>query len=154
MRNDVLMLLASVSLCFAVAFVASRFEPGMWYKDLAKPGWTPPSWVFGPVWTALYAMMGVAAWLVWRQAGLAEAALPLTFFVMQLFFNGMWSWIFFGRQNIGLAFAEIVLLWILILVTMVLFWKRQTMAGALFLPYFLWVSFAAVLNYAIWRLNS
>jgi tryptophan-rich sensory protein len=153
MRSDILKILVSVGLCYAVAFVSSRFEPGIWYQALAKPAWTPPSWVFAPVWTILYTIMGLAAWLVWRQEGIAAAGLPLSVFVLQLILNGLWTWIFFGQRNIGLAFAEIVILWILILVTLILFWKRQALAGIMLLPYLLWVGFAAILNYAIWRLN-
>jgi benzodiazapine receptor len=154
MRSDILKILVSVGLCYAVAFISSRFEPGIWYQNLARPTWTPPDWVFGPVWTILYTTMGLAAWLVWRQGGIAAAGLPLSVFVIQLILNGLWTWIFFGQQNIGLAFAEIVLLWILILVTLILFWKRQALAGIMLLPYLAWVGFAAVLNYSIWRLNS
>lgn len=153
MRSDISKILVSVGLCYAVAFISSRFEPGIWYQTLAKPAWTPPDWIFAPVWTILYTIMGLAAWLIWRQGGIAVAGLPLSVFVIQLVLNGLWSWIFFGQRNIGLAFAEIVLLWILILVALIIFWKRQALAGILLLPYLLWVGFAAILNYAIWRLN-
>ncbi len=153
MHKDILKILVSVGLCYAVAFISSRFEPGIWYQALAKPAWTPPSWVFAPVWTILYTTMGLAAWLVWRQGSIAAAGLPLSVFVLQLILNGLWTWIFFGQRNIGLAFAEIVILWILILITLILFWKRQALAGIMLLPYLVWVGFAALLNYAIWRLN-
>jgi len=98
--------------------------------------------------------MGVAAWLVWRRAGFSGARLALTLFVVQLVFNGMWSWIFFGMQRPGLAFAEILVLWSMILVTMLAFWRVSSTAGMLFLPYLAWVSFATILNYSIWQLNK
>jgi translocator protein len=131
----------------------SQFQPGAWYAALDKPSWNPPSWVFGPVWTVLYIMMGVAAWLVWdRYRSAARAALAV--FVVQVVFNGLWSYLFFGLQSPALAFAGIVILWSLIVTTLVLFWRARTVAGVLLLPYLAWVSFAAVLNFAIWQLNA
>lgn len=152
--NSILMLAVWVGLCFAVAFLASRFQPGVWYQELVKPSWTPPNWLFGPVWSLLYLMMGVAAWLIWKQNGFSGAILPLGFFLLQLILNGLWSWLFFGKHLIGVAFIDIVLLWAAILVTMILFWQRQPLAGILFLPYLLWVSYASTLNFALWRMNS
>jgi translocator protein len=131
----------------------SQFQPGAWYAALDKPSWNPPSWVFGPVWTVLYIMMGVAAWLVWdRYRSAARAALAV--FVVQVVFNGLWSYLFFGLQSPALAFAGIVILWSLIVTTLVLFWRARTVAGVLLLPYLAWVSFAAVLNFTIWQLNA
>jgi translocator protein len=131
----------------------SQFQPGAWYAALDKPSWNPPSWVFGPVWTVLYIMMGVAAWLVWdRYRGAARTALAV--FVVQVVFNGLWSYLFFGLQSPALAFAGIVILWSLIVTTLVLFWRARTVAGVLLLPYLAWVSFAAVLNFTIWQLNA
>jgi translocator protein len=131
----------------------SRFQPGAWYAALDKPSWNPPSWVFGPVWTVLYIMMGVAAWLVWdRYRGAARVALAV--FVVQVVFNGLWSYLFFGLQSPALAFAGIVILWSLIVTTLMLFWRARTVAGVLLLPYLAWVSFAAVLNFTIWQLNT
>ncbi len=152
MREDIIRIVISVGLCLAVGFIAGRFRPGQWYLELTKPSFTPPGWIFAPVWTALYILMGLAAWLIWRQAGLA-AAIPLAVFLIQLILNGLWSYIFFGRHAIGAAFAEIIILWLFILLTMILFWKRSPLAGAFILPYLLWVSFASILNYSIWRLN-
>lgn len=137
----------------AAGAIGSQFEPGGWYADLNKPSWTPPSWLFGPVWATLYIMMGISAWVIWRAAGLRGAALPLSFFVLQLILNAGWSWVFFGLQRPGLAFAEIVVLWMLIAATMTLFWRRRTLAGALLVPYLAWVSFALALNFAIWQMN-
>jgi tryptophan-rich sensory protein len=144
-------------LCFGVATlgsVATTPNVRTWYLGLVKPGWTPPGWVFGPVWSILYFAMSIAGWLVWRQMGLRGAALPLTLFGVQLALNGTWSWLFFGLHSPGIAFVEIVLLWLAIAVTAAAFWRRSVVAGWLFVPYLVWVSFAAVLNFAVWRLNT
>lgn len=149
-------LIVLIVLCFAVSGLgglATYSEIGNWYAKLAKPSWTPPDWVFGPVWSALYLSMAVAAWLVWRQGGVRNACGPLALFAIQLALNAVWSWLFFGLQNPGLAFVDILLLWAMIAATMIAFWCRSTVAGLLFVPYLAWVSFAAVLNCAIWRLN-
>lgn len=130
----------------------SQFLPGEWYAALEKPAWTPPSWVFGPVWIALYIMMGIAAWLIWdRYRSVARVA--LTLFALQLIANAAWSWLFFGLRSLSLAFVDIALLWVLILATAVAFWRLRPAAGALLLPYAAWVTFAAALNFTIWRLN-
>lgn len=152
--QNIIGLVIAVGLCLAVGFISGRSAPGEWYHELAKPSWTPPNWIFAPVWTLLYIMMGVGAWLIWRQAGFSAAALPLGVFLLQLLLNGLWSWFFFGLQNPGLAFIDIVLLWIVILATMILFWSRQTTAGMLILPYFVWVGYASALNFTVWRLNQ
>ena len=150
---QVVALLAAVGLCFLTAWIGSRFSPGEWYSQLQKPSWTPPGYLFGPVWSLLYLSMGAAAWLVWRKAGLAGAWPALALFVFQLVLNGMWSWIFFGLHEPGLAFAEILVLWGMILVTMIAFWQKSAPAGMLLLPYLAWVSFAAILNFSIWQMN-
>jgi tryptophan-rich sensory protein len=150
-------LIAFVTVCFVAAGVGGMVtssNTGDWYARLAKPSWNAPSWVFGPVWSALYLSMAVAAWLVWRQGGWAGAALPLTMFGAQLVLNVLWSVLFFGLHSPGVAFGEVLALWALILATTVLFWQRSRTAGALFVPYLAWVSFAAVLNFTIWRLNA
>ncbi|MBS1717361.1 MAG: tryptophan-rich sensory protein [Armatimonadetes bacterium] len=123
-----------------------------WYAGLKKPAWNPPSWVFGPVWTVLYIMMAVAAWLVWERSGLTGLA-PVFYFV-QLGLNVLWSFIFFGMRKPGPAFAELVVFWLAILATMVAFWQIDPIAGLLLAPYLLWVGFAGVLNFTIWRLNG
>jgi tryptophan-rich sensory protein len=149
-----LALIGLLILCFAVAGVGGLVTtPNIpnWYAGLAKPSWTPPSWVFGPVWSVLYVSMAVAAWLVWRQG---DAAVPLTMFAVQLLFNAAWSWLFFGLHSSAAAFLDIVLLWLAIVATTASFWRRSTLAAILFLPYLVWVSFAAALNLAIWRLNG
>ncbi len=150
-------LIVLLTLCYAVAGIgglATTPNIPTWYVDLAKPSWTPPGWVFGPVWSVLYFAMAVAAWLVWRQAGLAGAVAPMTLFGVQLLLNAMWSWLFFGLRNPGAAAVEIVLLWMAIAATMTAFWRRSVVAGILFVPYLVWVSFAVALNLAIWRLNG
>ena len=134
--------------------IATTPEIAGWYQTLEKPSWNPPAGVFGPVWTTLYLMMGVAAWSVWRPAGLKAAARPLTIFGVQLGLNVAWSWIFFGLHQPGWAFVEIVILWLAIVATTVAFFRRTPVAGWLLVPYLAWVSFAGVLNFTIWRLNS
>jgi tryptophan-rich sensory protein len=125
-----------------------------WYRQIEKPSFTPPSWVFGPVWTLLYLMMGIAAFLVWKR-GLEKPGvrLALLVFLIHLAFNGAWSILFFGMQLPGIAFADIILLWCAIGLTVFLFFRQSTTAGALLVPYWGWVSFASVLNFYIWRLN-
>ncbi len=126
-----------------------------WYSQLQKPALNPPSWVFGPVWTVLYAMMGVAAFLVW-QKGLRRKDVrgALTVFGVQLVLNAIWSGIFFGLRNPGLAFFELIALWIAIAATLFVFWKISKAATWLLVPYILWVSFAGYLNYSLWTLNK
>jgi len=147
----------SVGLCFGAAFVGSIFTtpaiPG-WYAALIKPSWTPPAWVFGPVWSILYLMMALAAWLVWRQAGRTAVVTPLMLFFVQLALNTSWSILFFGLRMPGAAFAEILVLWLAILATMIAFWRSTSPAGLLLLPYLVWVTFAAWLNFTIWRMNA
>jgi len=125
-----------------------------WYKTLEKPAWNPPDWVFGPVWTALYVLMAIAAWIIWKKHGSRPAAIPLTLFGIQLLLNIAWSWIFFAAHQPGWAFAEIVILWLAILATTVSFFRESKLAGWLLAPYLAWVSFASVLNFTIWRLNA
>ena len=153
-KKHILALVVLLILCFAVAGVGGlATAPSIpnWYAGLAKPSWTPPGWVFGPVWSVLYLSMAVAAWLIWRRG---DAVVPMTLFGIQLTFNVAWSWLFFGLHSPGAAFIDIVLLWMAIAATTVVFWRRSTLAGVLFVPYLIWVSFAAVLNFAIWRLNG
>jgi tryptophan-rich sensory protein len=128
--------------------------PGAWYASLAKPAWTPPDVVFAPVWTVLYILMGVAAWMVWRRAGFAGAGTALVLFIVQLVLNALWSYLFFGLHRADLAFLDIVALWVLILVAATLFWRVEWRAGALMIPYVVWVGFASCLNFALWRLNA
>jgi len=138
----------------AVAAVGAYFKPGPWYVDLVKPVWTPPNSAFPIVWNLLFVMMALAAWLVWRDCGFRLACRSLGLYGIQLVLNAAWSWLFFGLHRPGLALAEILALWLTILVVTVLFWRRRAAAGLLMVPYLVWVGFAAFLNHAIWRLNT
>lgn len=142
-------------LCFVAAAIggAASVQAGSFYMQLLRPEWAPPPGVFGPVWTVLYAMMAVAAWLVWRVGGFRAARAALVLFLIQLAVNALWSWLFFGWHRGALAFADILLLWMLIAATVIAFRRVRPLAAALLVPYWLWVSFAAVLNYAVWQLN-
>jgi tryptophan-rich sensory protein len=142
-----------LALCFGAGLAGSQFAPGAWYGLLKKPAWTPPAWVFAPVWTLLYALMAVAAWKVWRVCGVAGAGGALALFVVQLGLNVLWSYLFFGLHRPGWAFAEIVVLFLAILATAVVFEQKVPPAGLLLLPYLGWVGFAAALNLALWRMN-
>jgi translocator protein len=149
-------LIVWVAVCLGAGFVGSRFNIGSvetWYPTLSKPAWTPPAWVFAPVWTTLYCLMGIAAWLVWRRAGWTAAKVPLILFAIQLALNIAWSGIFFGLRSPAWAYGEIVLLWFAIAATTTQFWLVSKAAGGLMVPYIAWVSFAAALNFAIWQMN-
>ena len=124
--------------------------PGAWYATLAKPEWNPPSWIFGPVWTALYLMMAIAAWLVWKRDGWRR---PMWFYSGQLLLNAAWTPVFFAAHQIGLALIVITALWLAILCTLLAFLRISKPAGWLMVPYLAWVSFAAFLNYTLWRMN-
>lgn len=136
-----------------VAAFGSQFEPGPWYDELQKPSWTPPSWVFGPVWITLYVLMAIAAWLVWRKHGFNGAPYALGLYLVHLLFNGAWSWIFFGMEQLGYALLDIVILWGMIVALVLLFYRRHAVAAYLLIPYLLWVSFATALNFSIWQMN-
>lgn len=123
------------------------------YRNLARPAWAPPAWLFGPVWITLYVLMGTAAWLVWRARGFGGARAALVLFLVHLVFNAAWTGIFFGLEAPGLALAEILVLLAMIAVLLVMFWRVHALAGALLVPYILWVSYATALTYAIWRMN-
>ena len=137
----------------AVAGGAASVNARTYYAALVQPAWAPPGWLFGPVWTTLYLLMGVAAWMVWRVGGFGAARAALSLYLVQLVLNALWTWLFFAWHRGALAFAEIVLLWIVIAATLVAFWRVRPLAGALLVPYLLWVSFASALNYAVWQLN-
>jgi benzodiazapine receptor len=124
-----------------------------WYPTLQKPSWTPPSGLFGPVWTILYFMMAIAVWIVWRKQGWNDGAGALSLFAFQLVLNAAWSPLFFGLKSPLAGLLDIVPLWAAILATLISFWKISAAAGALLLPYWLWVSFATALNFAIWKMN-
>jgi tryptophan-rich sensory protein len=156
MTRDLLPLAVFLAICFSVAGLGAHWTNqglGPWYDGLRKPSWTPPSWVFGPVWSVLYASMAVAAWLVWRRPGPAGVRLPLSLFAIQLALNLAWSGLFFALRRPDLAFGEILLLWAAILMTLVAFARASPGAAGLLVPYLAWVTYAAALNFAIWRLN-
>ena len=140
-------------LCFSAASLGAFFMPGEWYARLKKPSWNPPGWIFGPVWSSLYTMMAVAAWLVWKRGGFAAQRRPLRLFLVQLALNGAWSPLFFGLHWPGVAFAEILLLWLAIVTTLTAFRPVSRVAAWLLAPYLAWVTFAAVLNFMLYRLN-
>ncbi len=156
-KNNFLKLAISIGLPFLAGAIGSFFtSPAIsgWYSELQKPAVNPPSWVFGPAWTLLYILMGIAAFLVWKRGwGKREVRVALYIFGFHLILNAGWSIIFFGLKNPGLAFAEIVVLWVMIVWMTLAFYKISKTAGYLLLPYLLWVSFAGYLNYSIWLLN-
>lgn len=140
-----------VLLAFAASASGAFFMPGDWYAGLNKPAFNPPSWIFGPVWTLLYLMMGVSAWLLWRRAGFASAAIKL--WLLQLALNAAWTPVFFGAQEMGWALVVIIAMWAAILATIVAALRVSKPAALLLVPYLLWVSFATVLNATLWHLN-
>lgn len=140
-------------LAFSAVATAAFVNTGGWYAELAKPMWNPPNWVFGPVWTSLYTMMAVAAWLVWLQGGWEAQRRPITLYLVQWALNALWTPLFFGLHLPGLALVEIVVLVFLIVVTATLFWRVKPVAGLLLVPYAAWTLFAATLNFTIWRMN-
>ncbi|KKO45072.1 tryptophan-rich sensory protein [Arsukibacterium ikkense] len=151
--RQVLMLLTLLALTYLAAGIGAlgSINAANFYRELQLPAFAPPGWLFGPVWTALYTLMAIAAWLVWRSSKAHQLALVLYF--SQLCVNALWSWVFFAWYQGALAFITIMLLMALLLVTMLLFWKHNKLAAMLLLPYLLWLSFAAALNFSIWQLN-
>jgi len=150
-------LVISLFICQLAGFIGSIFTtPAIptWYRTLTKPSFTPPNWLFSPVWISLFVLMGVSAFIVWRK-GLSDkrVKIALIMFISQLVLNTLWSVMFFGLRSPLAGFIEIIILWIAILLTVLWFLKISTTAGILLIPYILWVSFAAVLNFSIWRLN-
>lgn len=144
--------LAGTTVTGALGAVAS-VQAASFYEALVRPAWAPPAWLFGPVWSVLYLLMAIAAWLVWRTYGFDGARNALALFIAQLFANALWTWLFFAWRQGGLALAELVVLWVLIAMTGIAFARKHRLAGALLLPYLAWVTFAGVLNFSLWRLN-
>lgn len=136
----------------AVGALASIDAAGF-YAQLVQPPWAPPAWLFGPAWTVLFVLMSVAAWLVWREHGFARAGAALKLFGVQLVANALWSWLFFAWRQGALAFAEVIVLWLLIAATAWQFWRLHRLATLLLAPYLAWVTFAAALNFTLWRMN-
>ena len=153
MPRAVLALVGWLALSFATASLGAFFLPGEWYASLRKPAWNPPNWIFGPVWTALYTFMAIAAWLVWRRGGFRSQRVALSLYLLQLLVNAFWTPLFFGLKHPALGFVDIVLLWGALLATILAFWKAHRLAAWLLMPYLAWVTFAAALNFALWRLN-
>lgn len=153
LSRQAIALIGWLALCFAAASTAVFVSIDGWYVTLNKPPWNPPAWVFGPVWSLLYTLMAVAAWMVWRKGGWKAQGKILGLFLLQWFLNAAWTPLFFGLHRLGLAFAEIILLWLAIAATLILFWRVSKVAGVLLVPYLAWVTIAAVLNFTIWRLN-
>jgi translocator protein len=155
-RHDVAGLLVFVIICLGVSVAggaATASSVGTWYQALQKPPFNPPDWLFAPVWTALYIMMAVAGWRVWRAHGPRRARPALVLFGTQLALNLAWSFVFFGYRLIGAALFEIIVLLVAIVATTILFWKRDRLAAILLVPYAGWVAFATILNFALWQLN-
>ncbi len=155
-RRDIIGLIVAVLGTEAIGALSGLAAGGdfvSFYDALRKPPATPPPAAFGPAWTVLYLLMGIAAWLVWREGLTRQTALALGLFAAQLVLNFAWSLIFFGQHRIGAALLEITVLWLVILATIAAFWVVRPAAGALLLPYLGWVGFAAYLNAGIWRLN-
>ena len=137
----------------AAALPGIYFRPGDWYRDLEKPSWCPPDWVFAPVWSALYISIAVSGWLVWREAGV-DAWQAFVIYCVHLVLNGLWSTIFFGMHRVGLACLEMLLLWLSIVATILAFHPFNELAAYVLVPYLLWVTFAVGLNVRIWQLNA
>ena len=153
--RQILGLVGWLGITFVTAAIGGggSINAGTFYSQLTLPEWAPPGWIFGPVWTVLYVAMGFASWLVWRTAGFRGARGALTLYVAQLVPNALWSWLFFGWNLGAWAFADILLLWVLIVLTSIAFWRVRPAAGFLLIPYLLWVTFASALNYTVWQLN-
>ena len=155
--NTYLKLFISVVICLAIGGVSGYFtasEIPTWYVTLNKPSFNPPNWIFAPVWTTLYFLMGISFWLVWKSnAAAAIKNKAITYFIIQLILNFFWSIIFFSFHQLGIALAEIIILWIFILLSFMAFYPISKPAAYLLLPYLLWVSFATILNFSIWKLN-
>jgi len=144
--------LLGTSAAGALGAVAS-VRDATFYAELTRPGWAPPAWLFGPVWTVLYLMMATAAWLVWRTCSFERARTGLLLFIAQLVANALWTWLFFGWRQGALALVDLVVLWVLIAMTIAVFWRLNRLAGVLLVPYLAWVSFAGALNLSLWQLN-
>jgi tryptophan-rich sensory protein len=149
-------LMVSFFIAFSAGLIGSLFTAksiNAWYQFLNKPSFAPPNWLFAPAWTLLYLLMAIAAFLIWQKRKEFPSQIALRFYFIQLILNALWSIIFFGLHNPGWAFLEIVFLWIFILLTLIKFYKINKTAGWLLVPYLLWVSFASILNCAVWMLN-
>ena len=151
--SSIAMLAGFVVVCFLAAATGILFKPGEWYERLRKPSWRPPNRLFAPVWTILYLMIAFSGWLVWRSAGFGGAATALALYAVQLLLNAAWTPVFFGLHRLDLGFAVIVALWLSIAATIAAFAPVNGASALLMIPYLAWVTFATLLNFAVWRLN-
>lgn len=153
--KQVMGLIGWFGVCFAAAAVGAiaSADAGTFYAQLSRPTWAPPAWLFAPVWTVLYALMAISVWLVWRTGGFSRSRSALILFVVQLAANALWTWIFFAWHQGAAAFAEILLLWALIVATVASFWGLRALAAVMLLPYLAWVTFATALTFSTWQLN-
>jgi tryptophan-rich sensory protein len=155
--NNTVKLIIAVAIPLLVGFSAGFFTVtgvGSWYQSINKPSWNPPNWIFGPVWTMLYILMGIALFLVWKSdAPAPHKKMAITLFAIQMALNFFWSFIFFNQRQVGWALAEIMALWLIIVFTIFSFTSINKVAAWLLVPYISWVSFATLLNYTIWKLN-
>ncbi|MHB0777238.1 TspO/MBR family protein [Halomonas sp. WWR20] len=154
-RHQAIGLVVWLAICFVAAAIGAvaSIDAAAFYARLEQPGWAPPAAAFGPIWTTLYALMAVAAWWVWRIGGFRNAREALTLFLVQLAVNALWSWLFFVWHLGALSFACVVVLWAMIVITLVAFWRLRRLAGLLMLPYLLWVGVAMALTYSVWHAN-
>ncbi len=152
---EILKALGAIIICHLAGIIGSLFtvtSAGSWYETIIRPSWNPPGWIFGPVWLTLYTMMGISLYLVWRSGN--RNWLVFGVFGLQLVLNALWSILFFGMQTPGYAFIEIIILWLSIIASIIIFFSVSRTASYLLIPYALWVSFAAFLNFTIWKLNK
>jgi len=153
MFESIAVLMGSIVLVALTALTGGIFRPDGWYRSLAKPAWTPPDKVFPVAWAVLYLLMAIAAWRVFMGDDSTARDAGLVLYVLQLLFNAAWSWLFFGRRRIVAGLVDILLLWMVLSLTIVLFAQVSLLAAALLIPYWFWVAFAALLNARIWKLN-
>ena len=152
--DNILSFSVFMGICLVAASSGAIFKPDSWYHALKKPRWCPPSWLFPLAWSILYVTIALAGWSVWRVVGFDGARLAFMTFFMHLVFNFAWSAIFFGLKRIDWAFYEIVLFWLSLVATIVLFYQIERVAAYLLLPYMVWATFAGVLNYKVWQMNK
>ncbi len=155
--NNTIKLIISIALTVGLGLLGGIFtatEIETWFVQLNKPSWNPPNWLFAPVWTTLYLLMGIAFYMIWKSPASSTKRAAIVIFIIQFILNFAWSYIFFNQHKIGLAFADIILLWLCIFITIVVFSRINKTAAWLLVPYICWVSFASILNYAIWQMNA
>jgi tryptophan-rich sensory protein len=154
-KQQALALVMSLTICYAVSFVGAMasINAKQFYASLVQPSWSPPGWLFGPVWIILYTMMGLSAWMIWRKNGFNAHRSSLLLYLFHLIPNALWGWLFFSWHLGAASFINIIVLWLLILITIFAFFRINKPAAMLLVPYLCWVSFAAALNYALWQNN-